>query len=126
MGAHIRLLHKRVVSGRLFLVSVFTPMTKGTRISLALTVALSLIALLPLIAFGIGYILNDFWMCDIRDEGGTVHGTCSEDESSIVYSLLIAPWFLMMTIPLAGIPALVTLIITLILGIRDLIRRRRA
>lgn len=101
-------------------------MTKGTRIFLALTVALSLIALSPLIAFGIGYVLNDFWFCDIRDEGGTVHGTCTEEQSSTVYSLLIAPWLLMMTIPFAGIPAVVTLIITLILGIRDLIRRRRA
>lgn len=99
-------------------------MTKATRVSLALTVALTLITFLPMIAFGIGLLLNGAFNCDIRDESGTVYGTCSEAQASVVYSLMIMPWLMLVTMPFVGIPAVVALIITLILWVRSLLRKK--
>lgn len=73
---------------------------------------LLLLTISPILLWILGYILNIIFNCQIQDEGGA--SICVEGISDIVYSFLISPWLLMITLPFFGIPTLIIGIIWLI------------
>jgi hypothetical protein len=101
-------------------------MNRSTRISLFITVMLFLITFAPLFAFALGLFLNSVFGCNIRDESGTVYGNCSEWQSGIVYPLMIMPWLMLVTMPFVGIPTVIAFIVTVILFVRTIIKKRRS
>ena len=99
-------------------------MTRATRISLRITVALFLITIAPMIVFFIGLGFNALSGCDIRDESGTVYGDCPAWQSDTISLMLMMPWLMLVTMPFVGVPTVIALIVTLALWIRSAVMRR--
>lgn len=89
-------------------------MQRSVRTGLRISAALFLLAIAPAFLFALGLLLNVTWGCDIRDESGTVYGDCGTLQSDITYSLMMMPWLLLFTIPVAGGACALALLLTLL------------
>lgn len=85
---------------------------------------LLLLAVAPILLFILGLGLNVLFGCDIRDEGGAVHGDCTAWQSELVYSLLMMMWLTLMSIPAFGSLLAISLVITIIISVRQWLKSR--
>ena len=67
-----------------------------------ITTLLFLVTFGPVFLSVAGGILNILWGCDIRDEGGQVHGECEPHQADMVYALQVSLWLGVITVPLIG------------------------
>lgn len=80
-------------------------------------------AFLPTLSLLIGIGLNVLWDCGVRDESGTVHGTCPEWQSDIVYMLMMLMWLSLWTLPVGILCALCAVVVGIVLAVRRRVKQ---